>query len=200
MHVYANELSHMSNIHESHSQLPKGGLVSLRRIEAADLPQICRFPFTVSIREPLDNEADLQAAFAETGFWTSDAGAIAIIASANGRLLGTAQFYRAAPCIHGLELGYMVHQPSDRGQGAATEAVKLLTDHLFGAKPSVHRIQLLIEAWNVPSWKLAERCAFVREGLLRSAGFGDEPADCYVYSRTRADWREQQNGPLRMGL
>ncbi|HEY1929303.1 MAG TPA: GNAT family protein [Caulobacteraceae bacterium] len=190
----------MSNIHESRSRLPIGSLVSLRRIEAADLPQIYRFPFTVSIREPLDNEADLKTAFEETGFWTTDAGAIAIVASANGRFLGTAQFYRAAPCIHGLELGYIIHQASDRGQGAATQAVRLLTDYLFVAKQSVHRIQLLIEAWNVPSWKLAERCAFVREGLLRSAGFGDEPADCYVYSRTRTDWREEQNGPLRMGL
>ena len=47
------------------------------------------------------------------------------------------------------------------------------------------------EVWNTASWRLAERRGFVREGLLRSAGFGAaDPADCFIYSRTRKDWRE----------
>ena len=41
-----------------------------------------------------------------------------------------------------------------------------MSDAVFAAFPAVWRLQLMIETWNVASWKLAERCAFVREGLL----------------------------------
>lgn len=178
----------------------RGRAVALRRIERQDLPQISRFAFTVSIREPLTDLATLERAFDTSAFWEGDAGAVAIIDPADGRLLGTSQFYRSAPCIHGYELGYIIHDPADRGRGVASEAVQLFVDHLFGAAPGFYRLQLLIETWNTPSWKLAERCAFVREGLLRSAGFGSgDPADCLVYARTRKDWYEERHSPLSMG-
>jgi len=180
--------------------LAAGPTVVLRPVGPDDLTQICRFPFTVSIREPLEDREALQQALAETGFWTDEAGAAAIVDVADGRLLGTAQFYRAAPCIHGLELGYIIHRREDRGRGFATEAVRLLTDHLFQVRPDTHRLQLIIEVWNVASWKLAERCGYVREGLLRSAGFAaDDPADCFLYARTRRDWRQAQNRPVSLG-
>jgi RimJ/RimL family protein N-acetyltransferase len=173
--------------------------VTLRRIRAADLAQIHPFPFTVSIREPLDQEVALARAFADTGLWTCEAGAAAIVETATGRLLGTTQFYRAAPCIHGLEIGYILHDPQDRGRGFAIGALGLITDHLFQTRAEIHRLQLLIETWNVASWKLAERCAYVREGLLRSAGFGPEPADCFVYARTRRDWAGGKDRPASLG-
>ena len=40
---------------------------------------------------------------------------------------------------------------------------------------------------------------FLREGVLRSCGFGDgDPADCFVYSRTMKDYSQEKassNGP-----
>ena len=87
-----------------------------------------------------------------------------------------------------------------RSNGLATQAVRLFSDHLFQTIPDFYRLQLIIEAWNVASWKLAERCGFVREGLLRSSGFGSgDPADCYIYSRTRKDWHEAHHSPLSLG-
>jgi len=179
--------------------LAAGERVGLRRIRPADLGQIIRHAFTVSIHEPLDDLGAVTAAFEATGFWTPDAGAVAIVDLESGRLLGTCQFYRSAPCIHGYEIGYIVHDPADRGRGTASEALRLLTDHLFGARPACHRLQLLIETWNTASWKVAERCDYVREGVLRSAGFmdADEPADCFLYARTRKDWVQAQAGKDR---
>ena len=181
-------------------RLGQGRAVALRRISRQDLPRISRFAFTVSIQEPLTDLATLEQAFDASGLWQGDAGAVAIIDAADGRLLGTSQFYRSAPCIHGYEMGYIIHDPADRGRGMASEAVRLFSDHLFGAAPGFYRLQLLIETWTVASWKLAERCGFVREGLLRSAGFGSgDPADCFVYARTRKDWHEERHSPLSMG-
>lgn len=179
--------------------LATAGAVAIRRIERADLAQIARFEFTVSIVEPLTDPAHLAGAFEETGFWDSDAGAVAIVEVASGRLIGTMQFYRAAPCIHGYELGYILHEPADRGHGFAPPAVRLFSDYLFQERPDHYRQQLMIEAWNVASWKTAERSGFVREGLLRSSGFGaSDPADCFIYSRTRKDWHEERTS--RMGV
>jgi RimJ/RimL family protein N-acetyltransferase len=174
--------------------------VALRRISRGDLAAVAAFPFTVSIVEPLEGLAAVEAGFGESGFWGEEAGACAIVEAASGRLLGTSQFYRSAPCIHGLELGYILHDPADRGRGLASEAVKLFSDHLFAARPGVYRQQLVIEAWNVASWKLAERCGFVREGLMRSAGFGaGDPADCLLYGRTRKDWHGASHSPVSLG-
>lgn len=178
----------------------QGQIVALRRIAEPDLEQIRPFAFTVSITAPLDDPAELASAYKQTGFWGRDAGAIAIVDVSTGRLIGTSQFYRSAPCIHGLELGYIIHDPADRQRGAASEAVRLLSDHLFECLIDVFRLQLIIETWNVASWKLAERCGFVREGLLRSAGFGSgDPADCFLYARTRKDWYEASHSPITLG-
>jgi len=177
-----------------------GEKIAIRRILASDLPRIADFPFTVSITEHLSDIGLLTEAFRTSGLWTDTAGAVAIVDAQDGRLLGTMQFYRSAPCIHGFELGYIIHDPADRGDGKASEAVRLFSDYLFETLPDFYRLQLIIEAWNVPSWKLAERCGFVREGLLRSAGFGSgDPADCFIYCRTRKDWHEARHSPVSMG-
>ena len=172
---------------------------TLRRIQSDDLEQIVRFPFTVSIREPLTDSGALSAAFEATGFWTDEAGAMAVVK--DGRMVGTCQFYRAAPCIHGFELGYILHDPAHRGHGLAPPAVRAFSDLLFTERPAVYRQQLIIEVWNTASWKLAERCGFSREGLLRSAGFGDgDPADCLLYARTRKDWREEATSMMGVAV
>lgn len=166
--------------------LATSGPVALRRVRAADLPEISRHLFTVSIIEPLTDLDRLRAVHAETGLWGEDAGALAI--EAEGRMVGTCQFYRASPVIHGYELGYIIHDEADRGKGYAKVAARLLTDWLFDNRPACHRLQLLIETYNIASWSLAERIGYRREGLLRSAGFtSDTPEDCYLYARTRAD-------------
>jgi RimJ/RimL family protein N-acetyltransferase len=182
--------------------LASGAHVALRCIDRSDLAAIARFEYTVSITEPLTDPSALEAAFADGGFWDGgDCGALAIIERSSdgerGRLIGTAQYYRAGPCIHGYELGYILHELPDRGRGFGAEAVRLFSDLLFDQIADYHRQQLMIEAWNVASWRLAERCGFVREGLLRSSGLGDgDPADCYIYSRTRKDWREERSSTM----
>jgi RimJ/RimL family protein N-acetyltransferase len=177
-----------------------GRRICLRRLSHGDLAQVGRFAFTVSIVDPLDNLAALATAHALAGFWTADAGAVAIVERASGRLLGTSQFYRPGPCVHGYELGYIIHDPANWGQGYATEAVRLFSDRLFEVRPAAQRHQLMIETWNTRSWRLAERCGFVREGLMRTSGLGGEtPADSFIYGRTRNDWRQEGESPVSLG-
>ena len=165
--------------------LATGPRVTLRRIAAEDLAEAVKHLYTLSITEPLTEMARLREAFAETGFWGEDAGAVAI--TVDGRLVGTQQFYRAGPGIHGYEIGYILHAEADRGKGYAAEALRLFGDLLFAQRPKCHRLQLIIETWNDASARLAEACGYEREGVLRRAGYSSElPEDCFLYSRVRS--------------
>ena len=167
--------------------LATGSRVRLCNIRIKDLEPAAAHKFTLSITEPLTNLRRLRVIFDRNGFWTQDAGAVAIEALEDRRLLGTMQFYRAGACIHGYEIGYILHNEDDRGKGYASEAVRLFSDYLFEQRPGCHRLQLIIEEWNDPSARLAEACGYASEGTLRKAGYSspDEPSDCFIYSRVR---------------
>lgn len=164
-----------------------GSRVRLTNIRVKDLEPASAHKFTLSITEPLTNLKRLRVIFDRNGFWTEDAGAVAIEALEDKRLLGTLQFYRSAPGIHGYEIGYILHDENDRGKGYASEAVRLFSDYLFEQRPNCHRLQLIIEEWNDPSARLAEACGYASEGVLRKAGYSspDEPSDCFIYSKVR---------------
>jgi len=167
--------------------LVTGSRVRLCNIRVKDLAACSAHKFTLSITEPLTNLKRLRVIFDRNGFWTQDSGAVAIEALEDKRLLGTLQFYRSGPGIHGYEIGYILHDEADRGKGYASEALRLFSDLLFAEHPECHRLQLIIETWNDASARLAENCGYASEGILRKAGYSspDEPADCFVYSRVR---------------
>ena len=159
-------------------------MIRIRQIERTDLSAIAQEPHSVTIDEPAGDIERLAVLFESTGFWQQDAGAVAIDSAG---LKGTIQFFRSGPCIHGYELGYVIHDRAEWGKGYASAGLRLLSDRLFAQRPGVVRHQLTISCENTASWKVAQRCGFVREGILRACGFGDDPADTFIYSRVRRD-------------
>lgn len=78
-------------------------------------------------------------------------------------------------------VGYWL-DPGGRGRGAATEGVRLLARWAFAALP-IGRLELTCGPDNVASQRVAERCGFTREGLLRSyVPFQDGRRDSLIYS------------------
>jgi GNAT superfamily N-acetyltransferase len=170
--------------------LATGSRVRLRTVGVRDLRAATQHKYTLSITEPMTDPEWARRVLDQTGFWTPDAGAVAIESLAegeSGRLVGTLQFYKSGPCIHGYEIGYILHDEDDRGKGYASESLRLFSDLLFEAHPECHRLQLIIETENDASARLAESCGYASEGILRKAGYSsaEEPADCFVYSRVR---------------
>lgn len=83
------------------------------------------------------------------------------------------------------ELGYLI-APTARGRGVATEALRLLTEWAFAE--GMLRLELLISVDNVASKKVAERCGYVREGVLRSTYLKEgRREDTEIWSRLPAD-------------
>jgi RimJ/RimL family protein N-acetyltransferase len=65
-----------------------------------------------------------------------------------------------------VELGYVV-APASRGRGAATAILEELTAWAFESLGAL-RLVLIINVGNAASERVAERCGYTREGVLRS--------------------------------
>ena len=64
-----------------------------------------------------------------------------------------------------VELGYIT-APAARGRGVASEMLRLLTAWAF--EQGAQRIVLIINVENVASERVAARCGYTREGVMRS--------------------------------
>jgi RimJ/RimL family protein N-acetyltransferase len=65
-----------------------------------------------------------------------------------------------------VELGYIV-APAERGRGLAVAILRMLTEWAF-SELRAQRIYLMIDVDNPASERVAQRCGYVREGVLRS--------------------------------
>ena len=84
------------------------------------------------------------------------------------------------------EAGYLVASRF-RGRGIATRALRLLTEWAFAEYP-LERLELLIDTANVPSEVVAERCGYVKEGVLRNTFLKPGMrSDTAIWSRLRTD-------------
>jgi len=78
--------------------------------------------------------------------------------------------------------GYWI-APQFRRRRLASSALAVLAEWAFSLE-EVKRLELYVEPWNEGSWRAAESCGFLREGLLRSWQLvGAERKDMFIYSR-----------------
>lgn len=111
--------------------------------------------------------------------------AFAIVDEA-GEFLGLALAVRISRKDQTVELGYVV-APEARGRGVATEGLRLLTEWAFRELDAL-RIELWIDVANDASKRVAERCGYVKEGVLRSIHFKQgKRGDFEIWSRLPSD-------------
>jgi RimJ/RimL family protein N-acetyltransferase len=156
----------------------------LDRVEAMlDDPDVQRFT-----RIPVPTPAGFAAEWIERyeqGWRQGSRRGFAIV-DGDGEFLGVALVVRIEPEAQTVELGYIV-SPHARGRGVATEAVRLLTDWAL-SELDAQRIELWISVANEPSKRVAERCGYVREGVLRSIWFKQDVRDDFeIWSRLPID-------------
>lgn len=84
---------------------------------------------------------------------------------ATGQLVGAAGLHRIEWKTPKVEVGYWV-RTSRRGQGFVSEAVLALTDFAF-SRLKAERVELVTDEDNRDSRRVAERCQFSLEGVLR---------------------------------
>ena len=146
-------------------------------------PDVLRF---TRVPEPVP------AGFAESWLATYEDGrrdgtreAFAIV-DGGGTFLGVAVAPRIDLPARTAELGYVVARTA-RGRGVAMLALRLLTEWAFG-ELGLLRAELLISAENPASKRVAERCGYLRKGVLRSLHFKQERReDTELWSRLPGD-------------
>lgn len=100
--------------------------------------------------------------------------------------LGLALAPTIDPETREVELGYIV-APGARGRGVATEILRLLTRWAF-VDAGAERAYLMIDVDNAASSRVAERCGYIREGVLRSLHLkNDIRTDTELWSRLPSD-------------
>ena len=117
------------------------------------------------------SESTWRTRFAQNGLWERDEGTL-LIRDLEGRIVGHIEFFPPVGYWDAYELSYQLYDAAAAGHGYTTEAVQLLVDYLFGAKKR-HRIQLVIVPGNAASRRIAEKCGFTYEGVVRGAFFND---------------------------
>jgi RimJ/RimL family protein N-acetyltransferase len=86
------------------------------------------------------------------------------------------------------EIGYVVAREA-RGRGIARRALGLITGWALDDL-GLERVELRIDPENTASIRVAEGCAYIREGVLRSLHFKENlRADTVIYSLLRSDPR-----------
>lgn len=104
---------------------------------------------------------------------------------AEGALLGGTGLHRPDWKARRFEIGYW-RRSGHEGRGIATEAVHAMARLAFD-ELRAQRVELRIDNLNRPSWRVAERCGFTLEGVLRSESLAPDGTlrDMRVYSKVR---------------
>jgi RimJ/RimL family protein N-acetyltransferase len=85
------------------------------------------------------------------------------------------------------ELGIELYEERDRGRGLGTEAVSMITAHLFDREGAI-RVQATTDVENPAMRRSLEKCGFTFEGVLRGyMPSADGPRDYAVYGMTLGD-------------
>jgi RimJ/RimL family protein N-acetyltransferase len=116
--------------------------------------------------EPTLQSAEARCRIAEANFLVRADLPYLAFSKSTGRLVASAGLHRTDWSLPKTEVGYWV-RTSEAGKGYATEAVLALTNWaLHGLKAK--RVELVTDETNHGSRRLAERCGFALEGVLRS--------------------------------
>jgi RimJ/RimL family protein N-acetyltransferase len=117
----------------------------------------------------------------------------------DGRLAGTIQA-RTSPAqtlpAGVYEIGVILYQPRDRGNGYGAEAVELLTAWLFETGKA-ERVQAGTDAGNTPMRAVLERLGFQLEGVMRGYGAMSDGTriDGAMYAVLKPEWMTRARQP-----
>ncbi len=111
--------------------------------------------------------SELRKSFNENNLWGQNMGRF-LITDLEDNLLGSITYFKPTFYIEGYELSYKIFNEKNRNKGYMTEALNLMTSFMFSWK-NIVRLQILVPENNIASWKIAEKCGYGFEGIMRKS-------------------------------
>jgi len=170
--------------------------VTLRHVTEPDLPLLVKVSGDAVARGEFNSSRitsphAIQKRFDENGY-SSDDHEMFLICNESETVIGDVVHFQAKRYSTAREIGWAIYDPENRNRGYATEAVTALIDYIFKSFP-INRIECNTATQNFASIRLAEKCGFIREGVLRGIIFvGGVHLDDVVLSILRSDWEQRQ--------
>lgn len=148
----------------------KGQRLTLRVIERDDLPHFITWVNDPEVTQHLllylpinlDDETD----WYEGQRKDTTTQNFAIVITQEQRLIGSVGLMKIDHKDQNAELGIMIGDKTQWGQGYGQEAIQLLLDFAF-TQMNLHRIYLRVNASHTAGIRCYQRCGFIEEGRLR---------------------------------
>jgi RimJ/RimL family protein N-acetyltransferase len=141
-----------------------------RDSDARELVRICQDPeipqWTAVPSNYGDADARSHLLHRHDAVLAGSAAPFAIVSTTGDELIGSISLVRLVWAHRRAEVGYFLAREA-RSKGHATRAVELVCGWAFGSL-GLERVDLLAATGNIASQRVAERCGFEREGVLRS--------------------------------
>lgn len=127
-----------------------------------------------------------------TDFLRRDDLPLFVLKKDSGEFVGGSGLHRFDWDVPRFEIGYWVREKF-HGQGFITEAVTGIANFAF-EKLFAERVEIRMDDNNARSWRVAERCHFKLEGVLRNEArdVNGTLRDTRVYAMVREEWLERQ--------
>jgi RimJ/RimL family protein N-acetyltransferase len=169
------------------------GVIRLDPMTRADVPDLLRLVEDEAIREFTLVPTAAGESFVRSwirgydeGWKNGSRAGFVVRAAGDGEFLGFGSMFRVDLAAQEGEIGYAVAPPA-RGRGIAARTLGLLTGWGFG-ELDLERLELRISVTNPASERVAERCGYRQEGVLRSVHFKEgRRIDVGVWSLLRSD-------------
>ena len=152
----------------------EGRNVTLRLFAEKDLDEFLKLENDLAEMgdfSPLDlrSPAAFRKQFSETGGWDDKLGRM-LITDKSAHIVGHIMCIKEPSFQSGYEVGFIVFRREDRGKGYTTEALRIFSAYLFELKP-IPRLQLSTHVENIAARRVAEKCGYKLEGILRQMFF-----------------------------
>ncbi|MBN2676213.1 MAG: GNAT family N-acetyltransferase [Alphaproteobacteria bacterium] len=107
--------------------------------------------------------------------------------------LGNVGIFRLSEKDRSGEIGYWLKK-SATGKGFMQEAVKLIENEFFSGD-ALNRIQLVIDEDNIGSSKVAQKCGYELDGIIREKSFSEtrnQFENMMIYSKLKSEWEKEK--------
>lgn len=111
-----------------------------------------------------------------------------IVSRETGKVIGTLTIFEVEN-NRMAGVGYRLH-PDWWGKGIATEALAEAVRFLF-AQTELDRLWATVDVRNIASWRVLEKCGFLREGTVRRGKMVSAYCDYHLYGLLREEARDQ---------